>query len=105
MKSLKLPEDLRIQAAATLRDRLLVALDGTGALRLQGGDVARLDTAGLQLLVAAAAEAKCRGRELHLVAPAKSLKEGLRRLGLDELSPPKANKARARRVSKVKANG
>ncbi|NGX16204.1 STAS domain-containing protein [Wenzhouxiangella sp. XN24] len=84
MKSLKLPADLRIQSATALRDRLSVALEGSGPLRLQGGAVARLDTAGLQLLAAAAQEATRRGRELRLAAPSAPLAEGLERLGLDD---------------------
>jgi len=84
MKSLKLPADLRIQSATALRDRLLVALEGTGPLRLQAAGVARLDTAGLQLLVAAAREAARRGRELRLAAPSAPLTEGLERLGLED---------------------
>ncbi len=87
MKSLKLPADLRIQSATALRDRLLAALDGTGPLRLQGGGVARLDTAGLQLLVAAAQEAARRGRELRLAAPSAPLAEGIERLGLHDFFP------------------
>lgn len=96
MKSLKLPPDLRIQSATTVRDRLLRALEGSGPLRLQGGAVERVDTAGVQLLVAAKAEAGRRGRELQLVAPSTALAEGLAGLGfasLFSLPEPRADRA------------
>lgn len=96
MKSLKLPSDLRIQSATMVRDRLLTALEGSGPLRLQGGAVERVDTAGVQLLVAAAAEAQRRGRDLRLVAPSAALADGLGGLGFAELfSLPEARAERA----------
>lgn len=97
MKSLKLPADLRIQSASALRDRLLAALDGTGVLRLQGGGVERIDTAGLQLLVAAAQDATQRGRELRLVAPSAPLAEGIERLGLEDFFSLSDKQADSRR--------
>lgn len=105
MKSLKLPADIRIQSASALHERLSVALDGAGRLRLHCAEVTRLDTAGLQLLVAAAAEARRRGRELQLVAPSQVLRDGLQRLGLETHFSFPATKARSTRVQKVQANG
>ncbi|HKK03654.1 MAG TPA: STAS domain-containing protein [Gammaproteobacteria bacterium] len=98
MKSLKLPADMRIGAAAAVRDRLLAALEGAGPLRLHGREVARLDASGIQLLVAAAAEAGRRGRELRLASASETLATAVQRLGLQEtLSLPDKKGAAGRR--------
>lgn len=98
MKSLKLPADMRIGAAASVRDRLLAALEGAGPLRLNGREVARLDASGIQLLVATAAEATRRGRELKLASASETLAAAVTRLGLQEtLSLPEKKSATGRR--------
>lgn len=100
MKSLTLPSELRIQHAASLQQRLLQALEGTGVLRLRAAAVERVDAAGLQLLLAARLEAERRGRDMVLEAPATVLSEGLRQLGLGERIPvTRSDGARRRRKS------
>jgi len=101
MKSLKLPADMRISAAASVRDRLLAALEGAGPLRLHGREVSRLDASGIQLLVAAAAEATRRGRQLRLVSASATLATAVERLGLQETLPLPENKGATRRRPKV----
>ena len=93
MKSLTLPPDLRIQHAASLQQRLLQALEGTGKLRVRAAAVERADAAGLQLLLAAALEAERRGRALLIEAPSAALADGLRLLGLGDRVPTKENQS------------
>lgn len=92
MKSLTLPSDLRIQHAASLQQRLLQALEGTGRLRLRAAAVERVDTTGLQLLLASSHEAARRGRSVVIEAPSEVLAKGLQQVGLADRIPHPANK-------------
>lgn len=64
-----LPEELTIAEAADLRIRLLAALEGGAPLVLDGGAVADVDAAGLQLLCAARRSAGARAVTLTLRGP------------------------------------
>jgi anti-anti-sigma regulatory factor len=66
---ISLPEELTIAEAADLRVRLLAALEGGGPVVLDGGAVADVDAAGLQLLCAARRSAAARGVTLTLRGP------------------------------------
>lgn len=66
---LRLPEELTIAEAADLRLRLLAALEGGAPVVLDGGAVADVDAAGLQLLCAARRSAAARGVKLTLRGP------------------------------------
>ena len=65
------------------------------ALRLGAQRVAMIDTAGLQLLLAVAAELHSRGLSLHLIAASSALRDVVERLGANALLdlPPLAQAA------------
>ncbi len=54
-------EDLTVYAVHALKPQLLAALDAHGHLRLNLDEVSEVDGAGIQLLLAARAEAVSRG--------------------------------------------
>ncbi|MCG5054533.1 MAG: STAS domain-containing protein [Myxococcales bacterium] len=79
---LRLPAELTISCANDTLARLQDVSDEARALVLDAADVVRVDTAGLQLLVAsrrASLEARC---EWTLANPAGILVDNARRLGL-----------------------
>lgn len=68
--------------AAVLREAALAALDAADALRIDASRLDRVDTAGLQLLVAIVREADRRGLHVTWVAPPAQLVEAADALGL-----------------------
>jgi anti-anti-sigma regulatory factor len=80
-QSVCLEGSLLIRSAAELAARLREAL-GTGALRLDARGVTHVDTASLQLLVAAIATARRDGVAFEWLGASPALHEGARRLGL-----------------------
>ncbi|ARP83521.1 hypothetical protein CAL12_23745 [Bordetella genomosp. 8] len=84
---LRLDGELTIYTAQDVRQRLLQALsadDAPAALRLDLRDVTEADTAGLQLLLAARAYARARGREVRLAGMAPSVESAIQLLGLED---------------------
>jgi len=61
-----LPEALVLQTAAAVYPDFEQALDREGDLRIDAGAVTRVDTAGMQLLLALAHSARQRGRKLEI---------------------------------------
>lgn len=66
------------------RQRQLQAMLQAGAAEVDAGALASIDTAGLQLLLAAAAAAQARGLKLKLIGGEKLLQGAARALGLAE---------------------
>lgn len=100
----ELPDDVGIYEVGELyRDlggALQAFIDATGSsgrhtLRLGAQRVAMIDTAGLQLLLAVAAELQSRGLALRLIAPSSALCGVVDRLGANALLdlPPLAQAA------------
>ena len=82
---LQLDGELSIYRAAELRDTLLTALAGLGAgaaLELNLAEVSVLDSAGVQLLLAAQKSAQAARNELRLVARSPAVIEVFERLDL-----------------------
>lgn len=80
---------LNLDASCTLRETAdlqfsLVAANGNPVV-VNAGDVQRIDTAGLQLLVALAQRQKAAGRALEWKAASPELRQCSARLGLDEV--------------------
>ena len=69
--------ELTIYGAVEFRDALMKAMTGAGALDIDLSQTGEIDSAGLQMLVAAAAEASSAGRPLRLVAPSAAVMEAL----------------------------
>jgi anti-anti-sigma regulatory factor len=80
-----LDSDLRIGAAPALRDTLLTALDAARPVTLDGGAVAQVDTAALQVLAAFARDARAAGVAVTWAAASDTLRRGVGILGLNEL--------------------
>jgi len=70
---IELPGALTIEAADQVRSALLAALEHGEDVLLQGGGVAEVDVAGLQLLCAAARAASARGRRIGFAARSDAL--------------------------------
>jgi anti-anti-sigma regulatory factor len=79
-----LPADCRMAAQAALKAELLGAL-GAGAIVLDGGQVERVDTAALQLLVLFRRELDARGGTLGWRGTSDALNEAAGLLGLAQL--------------------
>lgn len=82
---------LKLEASCTLRDCLgmqfqLLAVDfGDSDVRVDGGAVERIDTAGLQMLLAFARHHANRGRPVKWTAVSPELRRGGQLLGLSAL--------------------
>jgi anti-sigma B factor antagonist len=75
-QGLSLDGELTIYRAAALKDQLLAALrDGGGSLKVDVSAVTELDTAGLQVLMAAKQAAVDRGGDLHLTGHSTAVLE------------------------------
>lgn len=86
---LRLAGEVTIYQAAQLKQDLLAALDGCGSgLALDLAQVTELDTAGLQLLLAARETARARRQALRLEAPSAAVLEVLELVGLAGLCAP-----------------
>ena len=80
--TIKLEGACDISRAAELRDRLCAALDEGASLRVEASELERADTAGLQVLVAFAHEARQRDVGLEWLDPSEALLEAADGLGL-----------------------
>lgn len=80
---MKLPETLVASRAAALLQALEPRLASGGTLTLDGGDVARVDTAGIQLLLYINRELARRGGSLRWSAASVTLTDAARLLGLE----------------------
>lgn len=74
-----------IDALDAPRKQLLRALDGSAGVELDLSGVTRIDTAGLQLLLAFVLEMRGQGRQLLLTKPSESFSQSARFAGLNEL--------------------
>jgi anti-anti-sigma factor len=74
-----------IDALDVPRKQLLNALDGSAGVELDLSGVTRIDTAGLQLLLAFVLEMRGRGRQLLLTNPSDIFSQSARFAGLNEL--------------------
>lgn len=59
--------ELTIQNAAATRDRLLSAIAASDEIELDLAEVSEIDSAGVQVLLAARASAAASGKPLHLI--------------------------------------
>ena len=84
---LSLDGELTVYAVHELQPRLLQALDAHTPLRLDLSEVAEIDGAGVQLLLATAREAQQRGGQLAICAAAPCVADTLQLLGLGDLLP------------------
>ncbi|MBQ5947357.1 lipid asymmetry maintenance protein MlaB [Massilia sp. ST3] len=72
---LRIEGELSIYRAAELRQELLAALDGAAALDIDLSAVTELDSAGVQLLLAAGKSAHAGRKALRLLAPSEAVRE------------------------------
>lgn len=81
---MRIEGEMNIYRAAELRDALLAEMAGEGELLLELDAVDTMDTAGVQLLLAARRAAEAAGRKLALVSPSADVLQALATLGLDQ---------------------
>lgn len=79
-----LEADLRLSQAQALRERLLKALAAGSPVTLDGGDVAQVDTAALQVLCAFGRDAASAGISVAWGRVSPALREGAAMLGLHQ---------------------
>jgi len=79
-----LDADLRLSQAPALRERLLKALAAGSSVTLDGGDVAQVDTAALQVLCAFTRDAAGQGLSVGWGKVSQVLRDGSAMLGLDK---------------------
>lgn len=77
-----LAADCTLREAAALKAQLITTISPTDAVLIDGGAVERIDTAGLQLLVAFAQREHAAGRRLQWQAASDALRSAGARLGL-----------------------
>lgn len=82
--AVRLPGNLQIRNADEVANLLRAAL-ASRELRLDAADVSQVDTAGVQLLVAAIASAKRDGAKHQWLAASPTLRDAARRLGVEAL--------------------
>lgn len=95
VEQIVLTGELTIHVAADLKTRLSTALEADDTLRLEVAAVNEVDTAGVQLLLMLAKEARSTGKTLQLIEPSRALLDvlALAQLGSD-LEPLPAPVAR-----------
>ena len=71
-----------LTSAESLKDALLDACSGAGSVTIYGIAVERIDTPGLQILLAAAAALNADNRKFSVVDPSEALTEAIADLGL-----------------------
>lgn len=69
--------DLTIYRAAEIKDLVFPKIDSASAIEIDLSKVAEIDSAGLQLLIAAKLEAMIRDKQLHFVGHSKPVQEVL----------------------------
>jgi anti-anti-sigma regulatory factor len=79
-----LDADLRLSQAPALRERLLKALAAGTPVTLDGGEVAQVDTAALQVLCAFTRDAGGQGVSFSWGGVSQVLRDGAAMLGLDK---------------------
>lgn len=79
---ISLAADCTLREAAALKSQLITTISPTDAVLIDGGAVERIDTAGLQLLVAFAQREHAAGRRLQWQAASEELRSASARLGL-----------------------
>jgi len=82
MSSVPLGEDLGIEASADLKDRLAACLGQAGVLQLDGSQVRRVHTAGMQVLCALFRSRRASGLCTELHGSSEALRDAARLLGL-----------------------
>ncbi|MDQ1812193.1 STAS domain-containing protein [Massilia sp. CCM 9210] len=85
---LRLEPELTIYSAAQVKQTLLDALQARTDLTLDLADVCELDSAGVQLLLAAARHAGTQGAALLLAGHSAAVQEAFALLGLDPQGVP-----------------
>ncbi|MDM5177573.1 STAS domain-containing protein [Massilia sp. DJPM01] len=85
---LRLEPELTIYSAARVKQTLLDALQARTDLTLDLADVCEIDSAGVQLLLAAARQAQAGGAALRLAGHSAAVQEAFALLGLDPQGVP-----------------
>jgi len=85
MNVVKLESSCTLRESQAMHAALVTAVDGGEPFRVDGADVVRIDTAGLQLLVALAGQLRIEGRRLEWTGTSAELLAGSRRLGLQDV--------------------
>ena len=86
--ALRLEPELTIYSAAQVHQVLLAVLRPGAALTLDLSDVCEIDSAGIQLLIAARREAEARGGSLALCGNSAAVQDAFVLLGLDAQCVP-----------------
>lgn len=72
-----LPETMRINGLAELKDQLTPLVEADEDLELDGSAVSSLDTSGLQLMIAAQSCLLKKGKKLTITAPSEAISKAV----------------------------
>jgi anti-anti-sigma regulatory factor len=81
---LKLPAELTIAHVAECKDKILKIIDESDEIILDDSAVVRIDTIGLQMLLAAVTYISAQSKSLKWKCQSNAIKESVALLGLEE---------------------
>ncbi|MGE5467616.1 MAG: lipid asymmetry maintenance protein MlaB [Ignavibacteria bacterium] len=73
LQRIRLEGELSIGAAAAVREQLLAAIGGGAEVEVDLGSVTEIDSAGIQLMLAAAKEALAAGKRIRFAHPSPAV--------------------------------
>ncbi len=85
MSTFALPETMRLNSLAELKEQLTPLVQADEDLELDGSGVASLDTAGFQLIIAAKLELNKRDKKMTLKDPSEAIQKAITICGAESL--------------------
>jgi anti-anti-sigma regulatory factor len=80
----KLPAQLTIVQVDSCKSELLAEINSSDVIELDDSEVERIDTVGIQLLLATVTYISAQNKQLHWQSTSPIIKESIKQLGLDE---------------------
>lgn len=82
--NIKLPAELTIVQVGECKSKILQAVENSDVILLDDSDVVRIDTVGIQLLLALVTHVSAQNKELKWQSSSSVIQESVKQLGLDE---------------------
>jgi anti-anti-sigma regulatory factor len=79
-----LPVELTIVQAEDVRNHILIEVEQHEEIHFDDSELVRIDTIGLQLLLASVIHIKSKNKALHWHCQSNVIKESIKQLGIDE---------------------
>jgi len=81
---LKLPAELTIARVQECKSNIIKALEEQDIIVIDDSDVVRIDTVGIQMLLAAVTHISSQNKQLQWQSNSPAIKEGIKCLGINE---------------------